>query len=354
MWTRLRLAAARRARELLLAAGTARVSLPLALLGGAALAADALWRRDEGAHPLAGTWPWWTVVVAMAADALVAVLRDLPVRQRPDGALERVAFEPRRTAALLLRGAWLLAALGLVASTAARDRFLFRVAEGERFAASPEQLVRRDPLRSMARSPFAVELDVLRVRGAPGERGALRADLAHADGGAEVVTATSPAWFGWGRYLRAVEAGVAVRYEVAGTAGGRLDGAFAKLDARRGGQAPLVRPEGVPLRLVVAVPEGAALAAGAPPALRVAAYRGKLLAAEGDVRDGKPLAVDDLSVSFPEWRPWVELEMVSDPGLPLGVLGALLAAAAGAVALGARLLPRRDARTPPAGGGEGR
>src|SRR5512133_2096550 len=135
MWTRLRLAAARRARELVLAAGTARVSLPLALLGGAALAADALWRRNAGAH------------------ALVAVLRDLPVRQRADGALEPVAFEPRRTPALLLRGAWLLAALGLVASTAARDRFLFRVAEGERFAASPEQLVRRDPLRSMARPP---------------------------------------------------------------------------------------------------------------------------------------------------------------------------------------------------------
>jgi hypothetical protein len=344
MWTRARIAARSAAQDLQRAAGTPRASLPLALLGAAGLVADAIWRLREGAHPLAGTSAWWILAIVMLADAAFGVLRALPWRQRPDGTLERVPLAARGAGALLLRLSWLLLACAFLASTAARDRLVFRVAVGERFVASPEQLVRRDPLRAMSRAPPAVDLEVVRVDGGGAGAGALRAALRTGSGGTVEATRVWPAWLGWDRYLRAVGAGVAVRYEVASTAGSPLDSAIAKLEPPRAGESRLIRLDVVPLRVVVAGPHGAD-APGAPPALRVGVYRGKLLVAEGEVREGRPLRVDGVDVSFPEWRPWVELEMVRDPGVPLAAAGVLLALAGGALRL------RRDVAAPPAPGG---
>src|SRR5512133_3125878 len=88
MWARLRIEAARQLRELLLAAGTARVSVPLAAVAALFLAVGAgEWGRD-GTRPLAGTWPWWALAAVMVLDAAVAVVRALPLVQRPDGRVE--------------------------------------------------------------------------------------------------------------------------------------------------------------------------------------------------------------------------------------------------------------------------
>ncbi|HSN15068.1 MAG TPA: hypothetical protein VLT61_10575, partial [Anaeromyxobacteraceae bacterium] len=276
MWARLRIEAARQLRELLLAAGTARVSVPLAAVAALFLAVGAgEWGRD-GTRPLAGTWPWWALAAVMVLDAAVAVVRALPLVQRPDGRVEWGALRRDLLPGAALRLAWLAASLAFLLSTASRDRFVFRVAAGERFTASPDQVIRRDPLRPLSRGPVAADAEVGGIPFRAGEGRAVRAELLGGDGTRSAVSRFLPTWLRWDCYLRAVGTGVAVRYELATEEGSVLDGAFAKLEPRADAGAPLVRPEATPYRFRVEVPALGELSAGAPPSLRVAVFRGKL------------------------------------------------------------------------------
>ncbi|MGB8930023.1 MAG: hypothetical protein WCC48_02105, partial [Anaeromyxobacteraceae bacterium] len=276
--------------------------------------------------------PWWALAAVMVLDAAVAVVRALPLVQRPDGRVEWVALRRDRLPGAALRLAWLAASLAFLLSTASRDRFVFRVADGERFTASPDQVIRRDPLRPLSRGPVAADAEVGGIPFRAGEGRAVRAELLGGDGTRSAVSRFLPTWLRWDCYLRAVGTGVAVRYELATAEGSILDGAFAKLDPLADAGAPLVRSEATPYRLRVEVPALGELSVGAPPSLRVAVFRGKLRVAEGVVERGAALRFEGLAVSFPEWRPWIEMEMVRDPGVPLATLSALLALAGAALA----------------------
>lgn len=339
MWTRSRLAVSRLLWRVLWSVGTPAVSVPLAVLAAVFVGADAAWRR-AGTAPstLASTWAWWAFVWIAVIDAGVATLRGLPFRQGPDGRFDRRPLDPVAASGLAVRLGWLFVALGLLASSKGSERLEFRVAQGEHFMASPEQLVGREGLGPMRRSPLPLDLLIERVEGgASGRRTSLRARAAQAAGGRQVILSRWPTWLAWGRWLRLVESGVAVRAELTTELGTPLDSVVAKLTpgSRR---ADTLRFEGAPLRAVVSPGDCDAFSEGRPPSLRVTVYRGKLAIAEGAVARGEPIVVEGVRLLFPEWLPWVEVELSHDPGLPLALIGLVLGAAGGAaLAVGRRM-----------------
>ncbi|WP_242393100.1 hypothetical protein [Anaeromyxobacter oryzisoli] len=339
MWTRARLAISRLLWSVLWSVGTPAVSVPLAVLAVAFMGADAAWRR-MGAAPstLASTWGWWGFAWIAVADAGAAVLRGLPLTLGAEGRFERRSIDRGSIGSVAMRVGWLFVALGLVASSAGTEPLRFRVAQGERFTASPDQLVAREGLRPMRPGPVPLDLLIERVDGgASAGRTSLRARAAEATGGRQITLSRWPTWLAWGRWLRVVDSGVAVRADLTTERGASLDSVVAKLTpgARR---ADAIRFEGAPLRAVVSPGDGEAFSDGRPPSLRVMAFRGKLAIAEGAVARGEPIVVEGVRLSFPEWLPWVDLELSHDPGLPLVLIGAVLGVVGGgSVALGRRL-----------------
>lgn len=332
MSARVELAVRRVLRAVLSPVGTPAVSLALLALAVAYLAAAALWRRlgsPEGAHALATSLAFQALGAALVLDAAVALFRALPLVERPGGRVGIAATDRRGAGGLLLRAGYAFLALGFVASILARDRLLFRVAEGEVLEPSPEQLVARDPPRSMSPGPFplALVLEPLPPE-APGDgRSGLAATLSGEGGARHRASTWGPAWFGWGRYLRPVRAGWAIRCELSVEDGAVVDAAFAKLDLLPAGRWDGLRFQAAPHRLHLRIPAGADPAAARTPPLEGAVHRGRLLVAEGAVGPSRALAFEGLAIRVPEARRWIELEMIRDPGIPLAVLGALAALA---------------------------
>ncbi|HSN91976.1 MAG TPA: hypothetical protein VLS93_12170, partial [Anaeromyxobacteraceae bacterium] len=299
----------------------------LLALAAVHVAAAAIWRRlgtAEGAHAFATSFAFRALGAALLLDAAVALLRALPLAERPGGRVALVLPDRRGAGGLVARAGQALVALGFVASLLARDRLVFRVAEGETFEASPEQLVERDPPRSMSPGPFPVRLAVEPLPAeAPGDgRAGLEATLADDGGERRRASARFPAWYGWGRFLRPVRSGWAVRWELAAPGGGLLDTAFAKLDLVPEGRWDELRLQASPHRVHLRLAPGAAQGAGRPPPLEAVVHRGRLLVAAGAVGPAEALAFEGLAFRVPEARRWVELEMVRDPGIPLALLGA--------------------------------
>lgn len=315
--------------------GTPPVSLALLALAAAYLAAWA-WARGsspEAAHALATSFAFEAFAAALAIDAGWGLLRVVPLRVTAEG---KVAFTGRAALGpLLVRAGHLLVALAFAASLLSRDRLELRVAVGEEFSGAPGQFVERDPPRRMSPGPFpiAFALEAAEVRfGAGGPVSGPSATLLLPDGERAHVGRAWPLWSGFGRFLLAGGAGLALRYEIADGTGREVDSAFTRLDLFPAGKADSIRPMGVPHRIYVALAGAPAAPAPAPPALRVAAYRGKLLVAEGEVPPGGALELEGLVLRFPEARPWVGFAMVRDPGVPIALLGAAVAAAGFALA----------------------
>jgi hypothetical protein len=107
-----------------------------------------------------------------------------------------------------------------------------------------------------------------------------------------------------------------------------MEGGFAKLLLEPAGAADGFALQRTPHRVYVAsadpAPDGA-------PRFRVAVYRGKLLLREAAVGLGEPVAFEGLALRLAEWRPWVQVELLRDPGIPLALLGAAAALAGLAV-----------------------
>jgi hypothetical protein len=271
------------------------------------------------------------LAVALAVDAATAVVRALPVVVDAKGAVGLGRVDLRTLAGLLLPAGYLVAALGLSASLAGRDRMVFRCAVGEECTGAAEQAVSRDPPRRFSPGPFPLKIVIDDVPGAvPGRPGGAGGGIRLRDERGATVRAGrwSPLWYGWGRFVRPVGSGDVLRYEVRAERGATLESAFVKLDLARGA-GDSIAPEKIPHRVYVRVEP--ADAGGAR--VRTAVFRGKLQVAQGPLAVGEPLAFEGLELRFAEWRPWVELEMLRDPGLPLAGIGAALALAGWALAL---------------------
>ncbi len=338
MWAKARAAVRGAAWNVLWSVGGPAVSVPLAAAGAVHIAVAALWAArgpPEAAHAFATSSASWALATALVIDSAAAVLLALRVSSDATGALKLGGIGWRDVGGLLVRTGYLLAALGFTASLAGRDRVEFRCAVGEECRASVEQLVTRDPPRRFSPGPFPLHVTVERVTGAiAGRPGAVaRIDLREDDGSLSTATRWRPLWYGWGGFLRPRSSGDVLRYEIAAERGAILDSAFVRLNLAAGAW-DTIAPEKVPHRIYVRW-EGGGDALDRAPRVRVDVYRGKLLVAEAVVGIGDPVAFDGLVLRFAEWRPWVQLEMLRDPGIPLGAMGlALVIAWAVSVVLG--------------------
>ena len=316
--------------------GASRVGTPPASLGLLALAAIYLlaWaamarlRSPEAAAALGTSWAYDLLAVALVLDAAVMALRRLPLEIMPEGKLRLVVVRAT-VARLLVATGYLVVALAFTASLLSRDRFELRVAEGEEFTGAREQFVGRDPPRRMSPGPFTGQFTPEQVGVRFDRAGVVEgpvATLRFTGGRGARVGPRDPVWRGWGRFLTADDAGITLRYEIAAKGGGVLDSAFAKLDLFPAGKTDSIRSSVVPHRIYLELADEVPGAPPAAPALHAAIYRGKLLVAEGEIAPGGELEFEGLVVRFPEARAWVQLGMVRDTGIPLAVIGAVVAA----------------------------
>jgi len=311
--------------------GTAPVSLSLLALAALYLGAWIAWGRlgtPEGAHALVTSSAFGALAAALVIDAAVALYRVLPLEITPEGRVHLLAgrgiFAPA-----LVRGGQALIALAFAASLVSRDRLEMRIAEGEQFTGAPEQFAGRDPPRRMSPGPFPITFTVEQVEARFGRDGGVdraRATLNVTGGGREPVGTAWPLWRGWGRFLVAEDAGLALRYELARKSGAVIDSAIAKLDLLPPGKIDGLRMAGAPHRVYVELLAAPVRGPPAVPPLRASVYRGKLLVAQREVAPGGEIEFEGLVLRFPEARGWVALGMVRDPGIPLAVLGTALAA----------------------------
>ena len=327
--------------------GTAPVSLSLLALAALYLGAWIAWGRlgtPEGAHALVTSYAFGALAAALVIDAAVALTRVLPLEITPEGRVHLLAGRGSLAAALV-RGGQALIALAFVASLLSRDRLELRVAEGEEFTGAPEQFAGRDPPRRMSPGPFPIAFTVEQVEARLGQDGGVdraRATIDVKGGGRERVGGAWPLWRGWGRFLLAEDAGLALRWELARKSGTVIDTAIVKLDLLPPGKIDGLRLAGAPHRVYVELLAAPLRGPPAVPPLRASVYRGKLLVAQGDVAPGGEIEFEGLVLRFPEARGWVALGMVRDVGIPLAMLGAALAALGLAVG---RFASRRSSST---------
>jgi hypothetical protein len=347
MWARIELAVRGAIWDVLWRIGTPAVSIPLLGLAALQLAATAAFASPEAAHSFVTSWGSWAVAVALVLDAGTALLRATPLEHAPNGRVRWVRPDRRVAAALLVACGYLALALGFVASLASRERLQFRCAVGEEFTSSREQVVSRDPPRTMSPGPFPVQFMLESGAGGISRGGGAAPDWIQAQepgGRRRRASAWSPLWYGWGRFLRPVGSGHVLRYEISAEQGPVLEGAFAKLDLDPPGKTDSIRIETVPHRVYVRA-QPAAPGRSGPPSFEIAIYRGKLRVAAATVPIGGELAFEGHVLSLPEWRPWVQLEMVRDAGIPIALIGAVIAA--GGLLLRASIRSRSDRRQEP-------
>jgi hypothetical protein len=316
--------------------GTPPVSVPLLALAAVQLGVTAAISSRTASHAFATSWGSWLIAGALVVDAAAALVRAAPVVQGADGRLRWVPPGRRALGAALVACGYLGIALGLAASLASRERLEFRCALGEPCSAAPEQTVSRDPIRMFSPGPFPVRF-VVEAGGSPAGEAAPGAVEVQAPGGERTrMGRWRPSWLGWGRFVRPNGAGDVLRYEIRDPRGELVETAFVKLDIEPPGKVDSIRAERVPYRVYVRARRTGGGAA--PASLEVAVYRGKLSMAQATVPVGGLLAFEGNLLAFPEWRPWIQFELVSDPGIPLALAGGLLAA------VGLALASRRSRR----------
>jgi hypothetical protein len=343
MWARIELLVRRAVAGVLAALGTPGVSLALLALtvvAGAISYGWSAWGDPERAGRFATSPACWAVALALLADGAVATSRLRDRSRGADGGAHAVVSQY-----VFVRGAQVAWALALLASISGRAGFDVRVAEGEEFSGRPEQFVATDPPRWVSPGPFQARFTVDAVERSTKEqdRGVSLVALRTPDGATKSASRYGPIWFGWGRFLRPVRAGWALRYELATPTGRAVEGAVAKLELEPSGSVDSIRLSSLPYRVFVALAREQP-PAGRGPALEVMVYRGKRSVAQGVLAPGAPLGFEGGLVRFPEARRWVTFRMTSDPGIPVACLAIALGAAGAVIAFIRRVRgsPARD------------
>jgi hypothetical protein len=308
--------------------GTRAVGRALLLLVAIFVSGELAWGAlgsEETAAALGASWAYRALAAALILDAAVALLRAVPLERGAGGAhaLRRPSLAEWGT--LALRASAVLVGSALLASTLARDVLILRVAEGEALSASPDQVVGRAPARPLSAGPFATALVVQRVDGDVGLDGTTRGLAVEVAEAGETWRASPwrPLWFGFGRLLRPVRAGVTLRYSIALADGRLIDSAFAKLDLLPAGRRVSLRSPQVPHRFLVSL-SGAGALAERRPSMEVMVSREKMVVARAIVAPDGVLEFEGLRLRVPEWRRWVEFRMVRDPGLGLAAVAGVV------------------------------
>jgi hypothetical protein len=306
-----------------------------------------LWRRlpalkrQSAPTPTRGEEPpeWEVSFPAADAEAATKTLRRHGFRTVFP--LERgVAGVKRRWAALgtyLFHGAFFLIALGFLLTILTRYEARVWTAVGEEFVGEAPQFLSQSPPRVLSLGAPALSFRVEEIRPQFWRDQLLftklEADLLLAGGGLETTRINRPLWVGPATFLRLSGFGYAPRFELADPRGLVLESAFAKLNVFPPGQRDFVFPGRYPFRISVEVfpdqvdgPDGPATASLnlRNPALGVRVGRGKLILAEGLLKPGEKLALEGLTLSFPEIRYWGEFTLVRDAGAPVLFLGFLV------------------------------
>lgn len=339
MSTSLEYQARRALRAIASRVGTAPVSVALLALAVIYLVVATAWAHrgtGEAAERLVRSFAFDALSAVLVADALVGMLRAVSRRDRAAGPV-RGRAAARAWGRLLLRASYLLVAGAFVASTLAHDELTMRLAVGERATGAADELVAAQPPRSYSRGPFPVAFRVESVAGTPradGSTEGLAVTLRSPDGDERTLRRWRPLWVGFGRLLVPIRAGHALRYTISVEGGGVLESGILKLDLLPPGRHDEVRSEVIPHRIVYAI--AAARDTGPTTPVQAMVFRSRLLVAEGRLDPGAKLRFDGLVLAVPEIIPWVELEMIRDPGIGVAVLALVVAAVAAVVLLASR------------------
>lgn len=265
----------------------------------------------------------------------------------------------------LFHGAFFLIAAGFLLTLGSRSEETLRVAVGEEFSGSEEQIVSRSSPRLVSWSGGRLpEFVVGEIRPEFWRDQllftALEADLVFADGGQATTRINRPLWVGPATFLRLSGFGYTPRYELVDAQGGVVDSAFVKLNVFPPGQRDSINFDEYPHRVFIEVLPDFAVEAGdavtrtlnlVNPAVLVEVFRGKLNLGGALLRPGDGYQFEGLTLRLPEIRYWGEFSLVRDPGAPVLFTGYLLA-------LAGLLLKIRGGREevlwiPTAGGGGG-
>ncbi len=342
MWARLLFAIRSRVPDPISALGSWKLSIVLTVSGSLYFALLASWSTSSPpsiVQGIAGLLPFWVLYGLLLVNTALCLWQRLP--------LMVIGIRSGRWEALgtyLFHGAFFLLAFAVGLTMLFRQEMTLRVAEGEDFIGTPEQIASRS--RPAVFNPPAAPLEFRLEQVAPEFWGdqllftQLQADLVFASGKRRRTRINRPLWVGPATFLRMSGFGYTPRYEVADSQGRVIESLFVKLTVFPPGIRDSFNLERFPHRVEMgitpdAVEEGGRLISRTlnlnRPVVSAQVSRGKIILAEEDLGLGEKLEFEGMSLSFPEIRYWGEFSVVRDPGVPvlfsafaLAIVGLLL------------------------------
>lgn len=240
----------------------------------------------------------------------------------------------------LFHGAFYLLAVAVGLTLLFRQEMTLRVAVGEDFLGTPEQISSRSTPAVLNPPAAPLKFSVAQVN--PEFWGdqllftRLEADLVFSSGTRKRTRINRPLWVGPATFLRLSGFGYTPRYELTDGLGRIIESLFVKLTVFPPGISDSFSLEGFPHRVEVAIIPDAAVVDGrvfsqtlnlVHPVVSVRVSRGRIILAEKNLEIGERLEFEGLSLSFPEIRYWGEFSVVRDPGVPVLFFGFAMAIA---------------------------
>lgn len=323
-----------------------KLSVVLTVSGALFFALLAIWATaspPQVVQQIAGLLPFWILYGLLLLNTVLCLWRRWPllVRSLPAG-----NWRPLGT--FLFHGSFFLLGLAVGLTLLFRQDLTVRVAEGETFSGSPDQIVVHHRARlNPPADPLVFTVDQLRPEFWKDQLlfTRLEADLRFPGSAPKTTRINRPLWIGASTFLRLSGFGYTPRYELRDASGRVLESLWVKLTVFPPGARDAFSFERFPHTIGVEITPDAAIENGrlisrslnlSHPILSTNVSRGKLTLAAADVEPGEPVEFEGLSLVFPEIRYWGDFSIVRDPGIPV-LLTAFLVGLAG---LAVRFWPR--------------